>query len=110
MTQPMGNVSKPKGPAAGGTTRGDRVRDAVALTLVVLGIVLVVFAFRVNTQLAAHPDVAPKGHAFGVWLHNYYLELAGYASILVGVILGIASYIMHDRRTRRARRSPTGAA
>jgi hypothetical protein len=110
MTQPAPGGAKPVVPAEGGTTRGDRVRDAVALVLILVGIVLVVVAYRVNTQLAANPNEVAKGHsAFAVWLHNYYMELAGYAAILVGVILGIVSYIVHDRRTRRPRR-PTGGA
>ena len=111
MTQPARGAPAPEVPASDGTTRGDRVRDAIALILILVGIVLVVVAYRVNTQLATHPIVVPKGHtAFGVWLHNYYMELAGYAAILVGVILGVASYIMHERRTRRARERPGGAA
>lgn len=110
VTQPVQGNPAPVTPLDAGTTRGDRVRDAIALILILVGIVLVVVAYRVNTQLAAHPNDVAKGHsAFAVWLHNYYMELAGYAAILVGVILGIVSYIVHDRRTRRPRR-PTGGA
>jgi hypothetical protein len=111
MTQPVRDASAPVQPASDGTTRADRVRDAIALTLILVGIVLVVVAYRVNTQLATHAIVVPPGHsAFAVWLHNYYMELAGYAAILVGVILGVVSYIMHERRTRLARRRTSGAA
>jgi hypothetical protein len=110
MTQPVREAAAPVGPPSNGTTRADRVRDAIALTLILVGIVLVVVAFRVNTRLATHAIVVPPGHsAFAVWLHNYYMELAGYAAILIGVIVGVASYIVHERRTRRARR-PTGGA
>ncbi len=112
MTQPVRGASAPGAMlSSDGTTRGDRVRDAIALTLVLIGIALVVVAYRVNTQLATHAIVVPPGHsAFTLWLHNYYLELAGYAAILVGVILGVVSYVVHERRTRRARRATGGAA
>ncbi len=110
MTQPVRDAAAAVGPPSDGTTRADRVRDAIALTLILVGIVLVVVAHRVYSQLATHAIVVPPGQsAFAVWLHNYYMELAGYAAILVGVILGVVSYIVHERRTRRPRR-PTGGA
>ncbi len=111
MTQPVRGAVAPVAPPSDGTTRADRVRDAIALTLILVGIVLVVVAYRVNTRLVSHAIVVPPGQsAFAVWLHNYYMELAGYAAILVGVILGVVSYIMHERRTRGARRRTGGAA
>jgi hypothetical protein len=91
------------------TTGADRVRDAIALTLVVAGVVLVVMAYNGNSHLASQPIVVAKGQsAFSLWMRNYYMEFAGYGAIAAGILVGLGSYIVHARRARRdqdARRS-----
>lgn len=105
MTQPPVGASVPTATSPAGTTRGDRVRDAIAIGLVILGAVMVLVAHNVNTRLATQPIVTPKGHtAFSVWLRYYYVDLAGWGAILVGVLFGVASYVVHARRIRRDRR------
>jgi hypothetical protein len=86
------------------TTRGDRVRDVIALVLLLGGATLEVLAFAGNRRLTSGPIVVPKGHtAFSLWMHNYRMEMTGYAAMIAGVLVGVASYIVHARRARRAR-------
>lgn len=85
-------------------TRGDRVRDVIALVLLLGGAALEVLAFAGNRRLTTQPIVVPKGHtAFSLWMHNYRMEMTGYAAMIAGVLVGVGSYVVHARRTRRAR-------
>lgn len=86
------------------TTRGDRVRDGIALVLLLGGAALEVMAFAGNRHLTSGPIATPKGQtAFSLWMHNYRMEMTGYAAMIAGVLVGIASYVVHARRVRRAR-------
>jgi len=111
----MGATQPPASPAPGAvparTTRADRIRDAIALILVLAGIVLAVFAFVSNHQLATQPIVVAKGQtACSIWFRNYIMDFAGYGLILLGVLVGLASYILHARRTRRDGTGGAGAS
>jgi hypothetical protein len=86
------------------TTRGDRVRDVIALVLLLGGATLVVLAFAGNRRLTSGPIVVPAGGtAFALWMHNYRMEMTGYAAMIAGVLVGVGSYVVHARRARRAR-------
>jgi hypothetical protein len=90
------------------TTRGDRMRDAIAIVLVVLGVCLIVVAHVGNTRLATQPIIVDRGQsAFSQWMHYYYIEFAGYGAVAAGLIAGLASYAVHARRTRRSRTDAT---
>jgi hypothetical protein len=92
-------------------TRGDRVRDGVAMTLVVIGAILILIAHSGDTRLATHPVIVARGQsAFAQWMHYYYFEMAGYAAVIVGVITGIVSYAIRARRLRRSSPSRTTGA
>jgi hypothetical protein len=89
---------------AQGATRGDRVRDVVAIVLVLAGAGLIGLAHVGNTRLATQPIVvAPGQSAFSQWMHYYYIEFAGYGAVVAGVLVGLASYVIHARRAHRAR-------
>jgi hypothetical protein len=86
------------------TTRGDRVRDVIALVLLLGGAALVVLAYAGNRRLTTQPIVVPKGGtAFALWMHNSRMERTGYAAMIAGVLVAVASSIVHARRARRAR-------
>jgi len=107
VTDPTTPPAAPPTPAAG-TTPADRLRDTLALVLVLAGAALVVMAYTGNSRLATQPIVLAKGQsAFSLWMHNYYLEFAGYGAIALGVLVGVVSYVVHARRVRRSQ--PRGA-
>ena len=88
--------------AASETTRNDRIRDAIALLLVVVGIIVLIVAFTRNRELATQPIVLAKGQtAFSLFMRNYYLDFVGYGMVALGIIVGITSYAVHARRVRR---------
>jgi len=92
-------------------TRGDRIRDGIALILIVAGVVLAVFAFVSNNRLATQPIIVAQGQtAYSIWYRNYLMDFGGYALIALGVLVGLGSYIAHARRARRARADRGGAA
>jgi hypothetical protein len=104
MTSP---VPAPDGHATH-TTRGDRIRDALAILLVVVGLCLIVAAHIGDSHLASQPIVVERGQsAFSQWLRFYYIELAGYGAVAAGLIVGLVSYAVHARRTRRSRTDAT---
>jgi len=62
------------GPGAGSDEASpglaDRIRDAFALLLVVLGVGMVLFAHAGNVELASGPIAVEKGQfAISVWMH-----------------------------------------
>jgi peptidoglycan/LPS O-acetylase OafA/YrhL len=100
VTTPEGTPPPPA--RSSGTTTADRLRDALALLLVVIGLALTVAAFIGNRRLASQPIVVAAGQsAFSLWMRNYYMEFAGYALIVAGVLVGIVSFAMHARRGRQ---------
>jgi energy-converting hydrogenase Eha subunit C len=73
--------------------------------LVLAGIGLMLASHSGMQRLATQPIVVEKGQAaFAQYNHYLYLAYAGRAVILVGVIVAIASYVIHIRRHR-----PTGS-
>ena len=95
-------TESPPAPARASTTAADRVRDAIALALVVGGGTLVVVSHLRYGQLATHPIVVEKGStAFAQFMRGYYIEMGGYAAAAAGVLVGIGSYVVHARRERR---------
>jgi hypothetical protein len=91
-------------PPASAATRNDRIRDAIALLLVVAGIVVLIVAFTRNRALATQPIVLAKGQtAFSLFMRNYYLDFVGYGMVALGILVGVSSYALHARRVRRER-------
>ena len=85
-------------------SKGDRVRDLVALVLVLVGIVLILVSHAGMQRLASQPIVVAKGQwASSVWTTYAYIDYAGRAAAIIGIIVGIASYIIHRRRVRASR-------
>jgi len=102
-------VTAPSAPPSSGTTRSDRVRDAIALVLVVAGIIVLVVAFTRNRELATQPIILAKGQtAFSLFMRNYYLDFVGYGMVALGIVVGVSSYALHARRLRRERGSERG--
>jgi uncharacterized membrane protein len=87
-------------------TRGDRLRDAVALLLVIVAIAPVAYAWRGFLSISEESRIvlAPGESAFSQFLHFFWFALAGVVLIIVGVGVAIWSYL---KRRRRLRRSPT---
>lgn len=84
-----------------GVSRAGRVRDGVALLLVVIGIGLVLGSHAGMQRLATKTIVVPKGEwAVTQFSHYYYVELAGYVTAVVGIAVGAWSYLLHARRGR----------
>jgi hypothetical protein len=76
----------------------------VALVLVVGGVILVLVSHAGMQRLASQPIVVAKGQSAGsIWNTYAYIELAGQAIAVIGIIVGITSYIIHARRGRAAR-------
>jgi hypothetical protein len=80
-------------------SRGDRIRDLVALVLVVAGIGLVVVSHSGMQGLATQAIVVRPGEwAMSQYMHFRYLELTGYALAIVGIVVGVVSYLVRARR------------
>jgi hypothetical protein len=87
-------------------TRGDRLRDAVAVLLVIVAIAPVAYAWRGFLSISEESRIvlAPGESAFSQFLHFFWFALAGVVLMIVGVGVAIWSYL---KRRRRLRRSPT---
>jgi hypothetical protein len=91
-------------------TRGDRLRDFMAVACVVAGAGLVVASHLGMRRLATGPIVVPQGeYAIVQFNRYYYVELAGYVVALVGIVVGIASYVIYARRARAGPDAAPGA-
>jgi hypothetical protein len=102
---PAGSVPPGPGSDAARTSGADRVRDAIALALVIGGVALLIIAHVGNSRLATQPIVVAKGQtAFSIWMRYYYMGFAGVGAVIAGVLVGFGSYIIHARRVRRAAR------
>jgi hypothetical protein len=84
-------------------TRGDRVRDAVALLLMVAAVPLVAYAWRGFASISdeARLIVEPGASAFSQFMHFFWFALAGFVLLLCGVGVAVWSYIKRRRRLRR---------
>jgi hypothetical protein len=79
--------------------KADRLRDLIALALVLAGIALMLVSHSGMQQLATQPIVLAKGEpAFAQYNHYKYLDYAGRAVIVIGIMVGFASYLIHARR------------
>ncbi len=79
--------------------RSDRLRDGVALVLVLLGIVLILLSNAGMHRLATQPIVVAHGEwAVVRWEHFRRLAMLGYLATIAGVGAGIWSYRLHARR------------
>jgi hypothetical protein len=84
---------------------GDRLRDVLALTLLVLGVILILVSHAGMQRLASQPIVVAHGNwAINQWVHFRRIELIGYGAAASGLVAGIWSYIVH------AKRGPANAA
>lgn len=85
-------------------TRGDRVRDAVALLLMVAAVPPVAYAWRGFALLSdeARLIVAPGETAFAQFMHFFWFALAGCILLLTGIGVAAWSYLKRRRRLRRA--------
>jgi hypothetical protein len=80
-------------------SHGDRFRDVLALTLLVLGLILVLVSHAGMQRLATQPIVVAHGNwAINQWVHFRRLEQIGYVSAAAGLVAGIWSYVMHAKR------------
>jgi hypothetical protein len=75
------------------------LRDLIALGLVLAGIALMLVSHSGMQHLATQPIVLAKGEpAFAQYNHYKFLDYAGRGVIVIGIIVGIASYLIHSRR------------
>jgi hypothetical protein len=108
---PTGPVPLRAASNAARTSGADRVRDAIALALVIGGVALLIIAHLGNSRLATQPIVVVKGQtAFSIWMRYYYMGFAGVGAVIAGVLVGFGSYIIHARRVRRAAKGGEGSA
>lgn len=85
-------------------TRAERLRDAIALALLVGGAALFFYAFRGMENLAAGRfAVAPGEWAIARWSHYRTLSLAGMGLAVLGIATAVYSYW---RRARQRGESP----
>lgn len=85
--------------AASPPSRGDRFRDVLALTLIVLGLILVLVSHAGMQRLASQPIVVAHGTwAINQWVHFRRIELIGYVAAAAGLVAGVWSYVMHAKR------------
>jgi hypothetical protein len=83
-------------------SRGDRLRDVLALVLVVGGIGLVLLSNSGMHRLATQPIVVAHGEwAMAQYEHYRRLGMLGYIVALAGIATGIWSYL-HLARARQA--------
>jgi hypothetical protein len=82
-------------------SRGDRLRDVLALVLVVGGIGLVLLSNSGMHRLATQPIVAHGEWAMAQYEHYRRLGMLGYIVALAGIATGIWSYL-HLARARQA--------
>jgi hypothetical protein len=94
-------VTAPGAAAPRPATRGDRLRDLAAVACLVVGAGLVVASHLGMRRLATGPIVVAQGeYAIVQFNRYYYVELAGYVLVLVGIVVGVASYVAYARRGR----------
>ena len=80
------------------------MRDIIALLLVVGGICLILISHIGMQRLATQPILVAKGQSAGsIWNTYEYIDLAGRGAAIIGVVVGIVSYVLHARRGKAAR-------
>jgi hypothetical protein len=90
--------------------RSDRLRDGVALILVLLGIMLILLSNAGMHRLATQPIVVAHGEwAVAQYEHFRRLAMLGYFATIAGLGTGIWSYRLHARRAAAATASIGGA-
>ena len=85
--------------AAASPGRGDRVRDGVALILVLLGIMLILLSNAGMHRLATQHIVVAHGEwAVAQYEHFRRLAMLGYLATVAGLGAGVWSYTLHAKR------------
>jgi hypothetical protein len=85
--------------AAASPGRSDRLRDGIALVLVLLGIMLILLSNGGMHRLATQPIVLAHGEwAVARYEHFRRLAMLGYLATIAGIGAGIWSYTLHARR------------
>lgn len=83
-------------------TRMDRFRDVLALTLIVLGMLLIFVSHVGMHRLATQPIVVAHGEwAITQYVHFRRVELIGYVAAAAGLLAGIWSYVLHAKGPTR---------
>ncbi|MFI5249911.1 MAG: hypothetical protein ACHQTF_08070 [Gemmatimonadales bacterium] len=91
--------------------RSDRLRDAVALVLVLLGIALILLSNAGMHRLATQPIVLAHGEwAVARYEHFRRLGMLGYLATVAGLGAGIWSYTLHARRAAAGTTSSTASS
>lgn len=86
----------------GSVTRGDRVRDAVALLLVIAAVAPVAYAWRGFLSLADESRIVlePGETAFAQFMHYFWFAVGGLLLLLAGIAVAVWSYLQRRRRLR----------
>jgi len=98
-------------PGAAKVHRADRIRDRIALGLVVLGALLYGVAHAGMGSIARDrtpttPEAAARGEWKMVrWNRFERLSRAGIALVTVGAAVGVLSFVRHAARRREAQRA-----
>ncbi|MEP6691268.1 MAG: hypothetical protein ABJD07_08930 [Gemmatimonadaceae bacterium] len=87
-----------------GVTRADRMRDGIAVAILVGAASLYAYAYLGMQRLAAHPvdSTKLKMANFLTYEHLWQLSRIGRVMIFVGVIAVVMSALMHARRPPRS--------
>jgi hypothetical protein len=82
-------------------SRRDRVRDRVALGLIIAGVALYAYGVSGMRAMTDHTLRNPiHGSNMLEYAVRYYASYAGLLFAVIGVVLAIVSFMIHVRRTR----------
>lgn len=84
-------------------TSGDSIRDAVALVLITGSVAPVAYAWRGLAMLSdeSRINVEPGKWAVDQWAHYAWTGVAGGVMLVLGILVGVWSYLHRRRRIRQ---------